>query len=178
MQHRKDLSFFVVLVACLAQGVPCVAQSGPDHEDADKMVARIDSIVNKAAIPLQLSEASAPVRITSSQIFIESDDVLEIQKYGAKAVPGLSKFLFNKNVRTERVAIRLLGAIGGLGILDPLLDVIERSPNSMSRTEALLNLQQAPCSKAVARAIFRVANSDPDSIVREQARTDLSWCRN
>jgi hypothetical protein len=59
-----------------------------------------------------------------------------------------------------------------------LLDVIEKSPNSMSRTEALLNLQQAPCSKAVARAILRVANSDPDSTVREQARTDLSWCPN
>jgi hypothetical protein len=178
MLHRKDLSFFAVLVACLALGIPCVAQSGPDHGDADKMVARIDSIVNKAAIPLQLSEPSAPVRITSSQIFFESDDVLEIQKYGAKAVPGLSKFLLNKNARIERAAIRLLGMIGGPGIVDPLLDVIEKSPNSMSRTEALLNLQQAPCSKAVARAILRVANSDPDSTVREQARTDLSWCPN
>src|SRR5450432_2244296 len=145
MLHWKHLSFFAVLMTCLALGIPCVAQSGSDHGDAEKMVARIDLIVNKAAIPLQLSEPSAPVRITSSQIVIEADDVLEIQKYEAKAVSGLSKFLLNKNARIERVAIRLLGAIGGAEIVDPLLNVIEKSPSLMSRTEALLNLQRAPC---------------------------------
>jgi hypothetical protein len=46
----------------------------------------------------------------------------------------------------------------------------------MSRDEALLNLKQAPCSKAVARAILRISQNDPDANVRDQAREEISWC--
>jgi HEAT repeat protein len=102
-------------------------------------------------------------------MFFDPDDMTEIQKYGPRAVPVLAKFLLNRNARIERVAIRLLGAIGGPAIADPLVEVLDKSSNS--------NLKQAPCSKAVARAILRAAKSDPDSLVRRQAQEESRSCR-
>jgi HEAT repeat protein len=99
-----------------------------------------------------------------------------MQKYGPRAVPVLTKFLLNRNPRIERVAIRLLGAIGGSETIDPLLEVLDKSTSPAGWYEALLNLKRAPCSKAVARAIVRVAKGDPDASVREQAQGELSWC--
>jgi hypothetical protein len=72
------------------------------------------------------------------------------------------------------VSIRLLGAIGGSEIVDPLLEVLDKSTSPGGRYEALLNLKR--CSKAVARTIFRVAKGDPDPHVREQAEEELGWC--
>jgi HEAT repeat protein len=166
----------VVVATSLVFCCACVAQKSPDQEVSEKMTVRIELIVHKAAEPLNLSTPSSPVQITSAQILLDPNDIAEIQKYGPHAVPVLTKFLLNRNPRIERVAIRLLGAIGGSEIIDPLLEVLDKSTSPGGRFEALLNLKQAPCSKAVARAILRVAKGDPDPGVREQAQADLSWC--
>jgi hypothetical protein len=102
----------------------------------------------------------------------------EIQRYGLRAIPALNTYILNPNSRIERVVIRLLGAIGGAEIIPPLLRVLEGSSSAGGRYEALLNLKQAPCSKAVASAISRVAENDPDPSVRDQAREEISWCSN
>ena len=166
----------VALATSLTLCCVCFAQKSSDQEASEKMTARIELIVHKAAEPLDLSTPSSPVRITSAQIFFDPDDITEMQKNGPRAVPVLTKFLLNRNPRIERVAIRLLGAIGGSEIIDPLLEVLDKSTSPAGRYEALLNLKQAPCSKAVARAIFRVSKGDPDASVREQAQGELSWC--
>jgi hypothetical protein len=102
----------------------------------------------------------------------------EVQRYGLRAIPALSTYILNPNSRIERVAIRLLGAIGGGEIIPHLLKVLEESTSVGGRYEALLNLKQAPCSKAVANAILRVAENDPDPNVRDQAREQIRWCSN
>ena len=176
MGYFNKINRIVALAASLTLCGVCLAQSARHQEALEKMTVRIDSIVQRAAVPLDLSDPSSPARITSSQIFFDPDDMTEIQKYGPRAVPVLAKFLLNRNARIERVAIRLLGAIGGPAIADPLVEVPDKSSNSGSRTEALLNLKQAPCSKAVARAILRAAKSDPDPLVRRQAQEESRSC--
>ena len=91
-------------------------------------------------------------------------------------VPALTKYILNKNARVERVAIRLLAVIGGAAVIAPLLEVLEKSSSAGGRTEALLNLKQSPCTKAVGQAIQRAAKSDGDANVRTQAQEELSWC--
>jgi hypothetical protein len=153
----------------------CIAQKQHDQE-VEKMTARIESIVQRAAEPLDLSDPASPIRITSSQITFDRDDIAEVQKYGPKAGPVLAKYLLNKNSRIERVAIRLLGAIGGPEIGDPLLEVLDKPSSPRSREESLRNLKQAPCNRAVARAMLRASKNDPDPSVREEAQRELNWC--
>jgi HEAT repeat protein len=168
----------VALTASVMLCWVCFAQKSPNQEASEKMTNRIEFIVHKAAEPLNLSSPSSAIQITSAQIYFSPNDVAEIQGYGPRAVPVLSRFLLNRNPRIERVAIRLLGAIGGSEIIDPLVEVLDESTSSGGRNEALLNLKQAPCSKAVARAILRVAQNDPDPSVRDQAREEISCCNN
>jgi hypothetical protein len=166
----------VALTAVVSLCGVCFAQNSPNQATPQEIASRIESIVHRAAEPLFLSSPSSAIEITSAQIYFDSNDVAEIQGYGPRVVPILSRFVLNRNSRIERVAIRLLGVIGGIEITQPLLEVLERSDSPMSRDEALLNLKQATCSKAVARAILRVSQNDPDANVRDQAREEISWC--
>jgi HEAT repeats len=166
----------VALTAVVSLCGVCFAQNSPNQVPPQEIASRIDAIVHRAAEPVVLSSPSSPVKITSAQIFFDLDDVAEIQRYGPRAIPTLSKFILDRNPRIERVAIRLLGVIGGPEIIDPLVEVLDKSTSSGGRNEALLNLKQAPCSKAVARAILRVSQNDSDAYVRDQAREEVSWC--
>jgi hypothetical protein len=166
----------VALTAVVSLCGLCFAQNSPNQEPLQEIASRIDAIVRRAAEPMVLSSPSSPVKITSAQIFFNPDEVAEIQRYGPRAVPTLSKFILDRNSRIERVAIRLLGVIGGPEIVRPLLDVLDKSTSSGGRYEALLNLKQAPCTKEVARTILRVSQSDSDANVGNQAREEVSWC--
>jgi hypothetical protein len=168
----------VALTAVVSLCGVCFAQQSPNQATPEVIASRIESIVHRAAEPLYLSSPSSAIQITSAQIYFSPNDVAEIQRYGPSAVPVLNRFVLNRNARIERVAIRLLGAIGGSEIIQPLLEVLDRSTSSAGRHEALLNLKQAPCSKAVAHAILRVSQNDPDPSVRDQAREEISWCGN
>jgi hypothetical protein len=167
----------VALAAVIAFCQTCFAQKSPDQTTPEGITSRVEIIVRRAAVPEVLS-SSAAGKITSGQIFFRPEDMAEIQRYGLRAIPALSTYILNPKSRVERVAIRLLGAIGGAEIIPPLLRVLEGSNSAGGRHEALLNLKQAPCSKAVASAISRVAENDPDPIVRDQAREEISWCSN
>ena len=166
----------VALMAAVSLCGVCFAQNSPNQATPQEIASRIESIVRRAAEPLILSSPSSAIKITSNQIYFDPNDVAEIQRYGPRAVPVLSRFVLNRNSRIERVAIRLLGVVGGIEITQPLLEVLEGSTSPMSRYEALLNLKQAPCSTAVARAMLRVSQNDPDANVRDQAREEISWC--
>jgi hypothetical protein len=169
----KTIALAAVLAFCQA----CIAQKSPDQTTPEGVASRVEIIVRRAAVPVVLSSSSAG-KITSGQIFFSPEDMAEVQRYGLRAIPALSTYILNPNSRIERVAIRLLGAIGGGEIIPPLLKVLEESTSVGGRYEALLNLKQAPCSKAVASAILRVAENDPDPNVRDQAREEIRWCSN
>jgi hypothetical protein len=168
----------VALTAVVSLCGVCFAKNSPNQEPPQEIASRIDAIVHRAAEPMVLSSPSSPAKITSAQIFFNPDEVAEIQRYGPRAIPTLSKYILGRNSRIERVAIRLLGVIGGSEIVRPILDVLDKSTSPAGRYEALLNLKRAPCTKEVARAILRVAENDPDPNVRDQAREEMSWCGN
>ena len=96
MGYFNKINRIVALAASLTLCGVCLAQSARHQEALEKMTVRIDSIVQRAAVPLDLSDPSSPARITSSQIFFDPDDMTEIQKYGPRAVPVLAKFLLNR----------------------------------------------------------------------------------
>ena len=176
MRNAKRISRILAATLFLAQCTLSVASGVHAQEPPEKIAAQIDSIVQRAAKPMELSGPSDPVRITSAQITFDPKDIEEIQRYGPDAVPELTKYILNKNARIERVAIRLLGVVGGPTVIAPLLEVLEKSPSVTGRHEALLNLKQSPCTKAVGQAIQRAAKSDADPNVRAQAQEELSWC--
>lgn len=177
LNYAETVIRTIALVAVLALCEECIAQKSPDQATPEGIASRVEIIVRRAAVPMVLSSSSAG-KITSGQIFFRPEDIAEMQRYGRRAIPALSTYILNPNSRIERVAIRLLGAIGGVEIIPPLLRVLEGSSSAGGRDEALLNLKQAPCSKAVASALLRVADEDPDRNVREQAREEMSWCSN
>ena len=177
LNYADTLFRTIALAAVLGLCQVCIAQKSLDQATPEGIASRVEIIVHRAAVPMVLS-SSAAGKITSGQIFFRPEDMAEIQRYGLLAIPELSTYILNPNSRIERVAKRLLGAIGGAEIIPPLLRVLEGSSSAGGRYEALLNLKQAPCSKTVASAILRVAENDRDLNVRDQAREEISWCGN
>jgi hypothetical protein len=92
----------VALTAVVSLCGLCFAQNSPNQEPLQEIASRIDAIVRRAAEPMVLSSPSSPVKITSAQIFFNPDEVAEIQRYGPRAVPTLSKFILDRNSRIER----------------------------------------------------------------------------
>ena len=111
------------------------AQKSPNLGTPEEIASRIEFIVHSAEKPLNLSSPSSAIQITSAQIYFSPNDVAEIQRYGPRAVPVLSRFVLNRNPRIERAAIRLLGAVGGFEIIHPLLEVLDRSTSSGAATK-------------------------------------------
>lgn len=177
MPYFNRIDRIAALGALLTFSTICLGQNPTEYRNtAQDMRMRIEAIVHKAAVPLQLSGPSSPVTITSAQIVFSLDDIREVQRYGREAVPVLSTFLLGEDPRSERVAIRLLGAIGGPVVVDPLVKVLDGSPRASSREEALRSLHNAPCSQASARAISHAARNDPNAIVRDLAQKENSYC--
>jgi hypothetical protein len=178
MKEKKRTRCALMLLA-LCAAVPRLALSQTvetSRSSSPEVQNRVELIVRNSAKPLVLSNPSSQVEISSQQLVLAPQDVREIQRYGIQAVPSLSTFLASSDARSERVAIRLLGAIGGPAVVDPLLKVLRSSPRAGSREEALRSLAQAPCNEAVARALAHTAENDPNAIVRDLARRRSDSC--
>lgn len=155
----------------------CFSQTSPEDPKASVTTRDVvDSIVHRSAQPIRLSDSSSPITITSAGIAISAVDLQQIKQYGERAIPVLSTYLLGPDARSERVAIRLLGVIGGPATVDPLSKVLSDSSRPASREEALRSLEEAPCSPTVARAIRRLAQNDPNTIVRQLAQKQASSC--
>jgi hypothetical protein len=166
----------VSLVGYLALSLFSICQGVSAQDMTPEIRARIESIVRRASAPLVLSDPSSSVRISAQQIVFPANDIEEMKGYGSKAVPVLTTFLLGKDARAERAAIRLLGTLGGAGTIDPLLQVLDRSPRPGSREEALRSLDAAPCSRVVAETVLRLAQSDANAVVRDLAKKKASSC--
>jgi hypothetical protein len=176
MRYVCRIGRIVAIATSLTFCAVCVSQNSEDQNPQDTMKSRIESIVHRSALPIRLNDSSSTVAITSAQIAIAAEDIQQVKQYGEEAIPVLSTYLFGENARSERVAIRLLGAIGRPAIVEALAKILEQSPRAASREDALRSLSQAPCSATVARLIVRVAENDPNTIVRDLAQKETSYC--
>ena len=94
--------------------------------------------------------------------------VEELRHLGRGAIYALTDYALGDNPQEQRLAIELLGRVGGRGVVDPLATVLRRSPSPSMRELALrwLPLDQGD---AVRRVLARAAHTDPDARVRELA---------
>ena len=186
LKPRSNMAFFsntnriVALAASLLLCNSSLSQvsqkSQEDQDEAEFIRTRIESIVTKSAAPIRLNGNSPGITIASGQIVIAEDGIQEIRKYGKNCIPILSIYLLGEGARKERVAMRLLGAIGGASIVDPLVTVLDKSSRPASREDALRSLHNAPCSLTVARTMLRVARNDPNKTVRDLAEREVTIC--
>jgi hypothetical protein len=169
---------FAVLFASMVLHGSSISQvvtgSVVTHTDPQRIQERVTSIVEEAARPVSIGSAQG-VEASLGGMPIPGRDVQEVVQYGDRAIPALSSYLLGSSPRRERVAIRLLGAIGGPSIADPLAKVLDHSPRAGSREEAVRSLAGVPCEQS--RAIMkRVSTDDSDKTVRDLAQRHLASC--
>jgi hypothetical protein len=144
MRYVDKIGRVVALAVSLTACSVCLSQNSTDDQNTpEKMRSRIESIVHRSALPIRLNDSSSTIVITNAQILISAEDIQQIKQYGERAIPVLSTYLLGESPRSERVAIRLLGVIGGPAIVDPLAKVLNGSPRPGSREEALRSLHEA-----------------------------------
>jgi len=98
-----------------------------------------------------------------------NEDADEVKRYGEKAVPILAEYLRQPTGFEKYHALRLLGAIGGKAVVEPLGQVALHDSSPWFREYALAFLTQAPWE--LAKPILQeAARSDADLRVRQRAK--------
>jgi hypothetical protein len=157
---------FICLVAW-----PVDAQTnGTDYAQATVIRERIRTIMR------QTIESGETVNMFHGQqviarTFVPPSNlaVEEVKGYGEKAVPILSEYLRQPRGFEKYHAMRLLGAIGGKSVVEPLGQVALHDASSGYREYALACLTQAPWNLA-APILRKAETSDPDLRVRQRAK--------
>src|SRR5690348_13903270 len=114
------------VMSLLLCGPLAFCQNLDTSNNSEAMKAKVESVVDKAALPLHLSTSSSSINATSAQVFIAQEDIQQVKQYGERAVPILSSYLLGPDARKERVALRLLGVIGGPKVANPLTLILEK----------------------------------------------------
>jgi hypothetical protein len=98
-----------------------------------------------------------------------NEAVEEIKSYGEKAIWILEEYLFSDVGREGNLVLRILGRMGGSGIVEPLKRVVEQSMSPWPRQEAVRALTQAPWELA-SPIVRNAAETDRNPEVRAEAR--------
>lgn len=105
-----------------------------------------------------------------------NDDIDEVKGYGEKAVPILAEYLREPTGFEKYHALRVLGAIGGEGVVGPLRQVALHDSSPGYREYALASLTQTPWELA-APILREAASHDADLRVRQTAKELLDGYR-
>ena len=147
--------------------------ANPTQGDADsskkKVRERVSAIIHAT---LKRQEALVDGTRITMALPPAGDDVEEIRRYGDKAVPVLASYLNSSSGREKRLALWLLGALGGQRIIGPLTMIIERDESADFRRTALMLLPAEP-RDMVDPILLSAVYKDPDGTVREEAKRIL-----
>jgi len=129
---------------------------------------RVAEIMDKA---LQTGTSTTPdgVRVTPMRADASMEDMDEVKSFGIRAVAPLSEYLDSSNYRAQHLAVRMLGYIGEKEVIAPLSKAAVHSRSEIVRLSAVDCLGQQSWSE-VAAVVKRVAASDPNLLVREEAQ--------
>lgn len=97
-----------------------------------------------------------------------TEHVDEMRRYGDDAIPVLAEYLNSGSGFEKYLAMRLLGAIGGKGVVEPLGKIALSDASAGFRLAALLWLTDAPWDLA-SPIIRQAAEHDDSSEVRDKA---------
>jgi hypothetical protein len=98
-----------------------------------------------------------------------SADVEEIKRYGDRAVLPLEEHFASEDGFEYETAMRLMGALGGKRIIEPLKKVALHDSSARKREYALRWITQGPWDEA-GRVLSHAAAHDPDAKVRKVAQ--------
>jgi hypothetical protein len=171
----KLRSTAVMICVFLGVGMASLRATAKQNNTKDSEIRKnVQSIVEQAARPIEIA-GSGGTRLQLATIPIPADSIQKIRAYGKRAIPALSSYLAGENSRRERVAIRLLGVIGGNAVLEPLSSVLQTSKHAGSREEALQSLRQVDCVQR-RPVLKRVLEKDSDPVVLKLAQEELADC--
>jgi len=160
-----------LLIFLAAGGIANGQLKKEDPSEKAKIRKRVDTIIREILRSGEITTAEGQriiIRVPPPQ-----RDIEEIRSYGDDAVPVLAEFLKSEDAREYELAMRLLGALGGDRIIQPLRDVILLDPMPRKRGFALSAITQAPWGKA-ALILRLAAKTDPDPHVRQIAKEMLA----
>jgi hypothetical protein len=132
---------------------------------------RVDTIIKETLRRSEFTIAGNVKVITRVPPSYEA--VEEIKRYGDRAILPLQEHLSSENAFEYELAMRLLGALGGERIIEPLKKIIVFDESARKREYALRWITQAPWDQA-SRVITQAAENDPDVNVRKVAKELLS----
>jgi len=98
-----------------------------------------------------------------------NEDVEEVKRMGDDAIPALEEHFSSSSGREYELAMRLLAALGGKRIIEPLRKVIQFDSSAEKRKDALRWITQGPWELA-SEILRKSAESDSDPKVREVAQ--------
>lgn len=101
-------------------------------------------------------------------------DVKELRGLGQEAISALTDYALAGSAQKQRLAIELLGRVGGRDIIPPLDRVLRTSPSASLREMALRWLPPEESNEFVRQILIRTAESDSDGQVRTLARRRLA----
>lgn len=110
---------------------------------------------------------------TTTWIPPRDEDNAKVKNCGEEAIVPLSQFLDSDEPRAQLLAVRLLGVVGGPGIVSPLQRALEPSRWVVVRTQALSSLMSAPKTDAIP-IIRSVLSRDRDPQVQSRGNAILA----
>jgi hypothetical protein len=132
---------------------------------------RINAIINET---LKRGEFTTPEGYrATTRLPPSNEDVEEVKRIGDDAILALEEHFSSPNGREYELAMRLMGALGGKRIIEPLRKIIQFDPSPAKRAEALRWITQGPWDLA-SEIISLSAKIDSDPHVREVAKELLS----
>ena len=138
---------------------------------ANKARERINQIISET---LKRGEFTSPegYRVVT-RIPPSSEDVEEVKRMGDDAIPTLEEHFSSPDGREYELAMRLLGALGGKRIIEPLRKIIQFDSSAEKRKAALRWITQGRWDLA-SEILRKSAESDSDPKVRELAQELLA----
>src|SRR5229473_184644 len=164
---QPSIALSVLLVCLFIAGVGQAQTSPRKPPSKAKVRERINTIINETLKRGELTTQEGYRVIVRS--LPSPEDVEEVKSYGDDAIPVLEEHLSSDIGWEYRLAMRLMGSLGGKRIIEPLNKIIQFDPSPTKREEALRWITQGPWDLA-SEIVSLSAKIDSDPHVREVAR--------
>ncbi len=170
MNTARRFPALVVLICLIAIG-HCLGQGKVDDaQTTAKVRERVDTIIKET---IKRGEFTVQGVKGITRVPPSTEDVDEIKSYGDQAVAPLEEHLYSASAFEYEMAMRLMGALGGKRIIEPLKKVILHDESARRREYALRAIVQGPWDQA-SQVMALAADTDPDENVRKTAKELLS----
>lgn len=174
MKIKSNFLLLVILsfaaeshICAQAQTISPQKQDHSIQEDPDQLIAKVirSTLIRGESTTTEGYHAYTWVPPSA-------EDLAKISDLGVKAVGPLSKYLDSPRPFVQLLAVRLLGEIGGVEVVEPLKRGLTTNRWVVVRTQSLSSLIKTPDSLAL--PIIENMRKDADPLVRKRAEDLLT----